>query len=100
MGLHSSEGGSLTVILAGGSGGLGSQRLTLLSNERFDLVISYKSNRERAATIDRHLLRVVAGRPGESTHDRCALLDVAPELYGVGRVQRESRSALPIFKSG
>ncbi len=81
MGLHSSEGGSLTVILAGGSGGLGSATATLLSNERFDLVISYKSNQERAAKLA-HLGRIVAADLG-SADDRRALLDAVPELYGV-----------------
>ena len=41
----------MTVVLAGGSGGLGSATARILAAEGFDLVISYKSNRERAERL-------------------------------------------------
>jgi NAD(P)-dependent dehydrogenase (short-subunit alcohol dehydrogenase family) len=71
----------VTVILAGGSGGLGSATAQLLANENFDLVISYRANRERAHALG-HLGRIVQADFG-SEDDRKALLDSASDLYGV-----------------
>ena len=48
LGISRMGGTSMTVILAGGSGGLGSEAARMLAAGGFELVISYKSNRARA----------------------------------------------------
>jgi NAD(P)-dependent dehydrogenase (short-subunit alcohol dehydrogenase family) len=71
----------LTVILAGGSGGLGSAAVRFLAQDGFDLVISYKSNRQRAEKLS-EFGRILAADLA-SAEDRKALLDAASTLYGV-----------------
>jgi NAD(P)-dependent dehydrogenase (short-subunit alcohol dehydrogenase family) len=73
-------GDSVTVVLAGGSGGLGSATARLLA-EDFPLVISYKSNRARAEKLSDIGLIVQADLG--SVNDRRVLLDAASDLYGV-----------------
>ena len=69
------------VVLAGGSGGLGSATAELLAAEGARLVVSYRQNADRAsrlasiATILQCDLGVAA--------DRAKLLDAAPALYGL-----------------
>lgn len=69
----------MTVILAGGSGGLGSAAANLLAAD-FDLVISYKSNAERAQKLA-NLGRIVQADL-LNQEDRRKLLDT-PDLYGL-----------------
>jgi 3-oxoacyl-[acyl-carrier protein] reductase len=71
----------VTVILAGGSGGLGSTTARMLAQDGLDLVISYKSNRERAEELSDRGLIVQADLASEK--DRRALLDCASDLYGL-----------------
>jgi NAD(P)-dependent dehydrogenase (short-subunit alcohol dehydrogenase family) len=71
----------LTIVLAGGSGGLGAATAKLLNREGFELVISYKSNRERAEKLI-GLGRIIAADLG-AVEDRSALLDAARGLDGV-----------------
>jgi NAD(P)-dependent dehydrogenase (short-subunit alcohol dehydrogenase family) len=71
----------MTVILAGGSGGLGSAAARLLASEGFDLVISYKSNRERAEKLCD--LGRIAQADLSSAADRGRLLDAAGRFYGL-----------------
>jgi 3-oxoacyl-[acyl-carrier protein] reductase len=71
----------LTVVLAGGSGGLGSATAALLFQDKLDLVISYKSNRERAEKLA-SLGRIIAADL-QSAEDRRVLLDAAPDLHGL-----------------
>ena len=80
MGLPGMGGESVTVVLAGGSGGLGSATARLLA-EDFPLVISYKSNRARAEKLSDIGLIVQADLG--SVNDRRVLLDAASDLYGV-----------------
>jgi 3-oxoacyl-[acyl-carrier protein] reductase len=69
------------VILAGGSGGLGSETARLLAGGDFRLIVSYRQNAERAsalkdvATLVQAELTVAA--------DRRRLLDAAEDLYGM-----------------
>ena len=69
------------IVLAGGSGGIGSAAADELLAERARLVISYHANRDRAArwepaaTIIQADLAIAA--------DRKRLLDAAPNLYGL-----------------
>lgn len=63
----------LEVIVAGGTGGLGSAAASLLASDGARVIVSYRSKRvEGAIQAD---LSVAA--------DRARLLDAAPELYGL-----------------
>jgi pteridine reductase len=69
------------VVLAGGSGGLGSAAAGLLAGEGARLVVSYFRNaartdawRTRATVVQADITQVA---------DRARLLDAAPELYGL-----------------
>jgi NAD(P)-dependent dehydrogenase (short-subunit alcohol dehydrogenase family) len=76
-----SHGGSVTVVLAGGTGGLGSATARLLAADGIDLVLSYRSNRARAealADIGRVQRADLA-----NADDRKALLHAAPGLSGL-----------------
>lgn len=71
----------LEIVLAGGTGGLGSVAVRLLAEEGARVVASYRGDRTRAeelsgaATVLRADLSVPA--------DRARLLDAAPSLYGL-----------------
>ncbi|MGH9627477.1 MAG: SDR family NAD(P)-dependent oxidoreductase [Bryobacteraceae bacterium] len=69
------------VIIAGGSGGLGSGTTELLAAEGADLIISYASNAARASRY-RDVARIVRADI-TSAADRKSLLDAAPNLYGL-----------------
>lgn len=69
----------MTVILAGGSGGLGEAAVRLLARDGFDLVISYRSRRDRAEKLA-EFGRIVKADLG-SVEDRASLLDAAETLY-------------------
>jgi 3-oxoacyl-[acyl-carrier protein] reductase len=70
------------IVLAGGSGGLGSAVCELLSADGARLVISYRANRERAERLrDRAQVVVQADLAIEA--DRRRLLDAASQLYGL-----------------
>jgi 3-oxoacyl-[acyl-carrier protein] reductase len=82
-----------TIVLAGGSGGLGAATAELLAAEGARLVVSYRANRERAEPLSATLVQAdltVAG-------DRKRLLDAAPGLYGLvvfaGQPARVSEAA-------
>ena len=70
-----------TIVLAGGSGGLGAATAQLLAEEGAALVVSYRSNAARAERLSgiAHLLPADLARAS----DRARLLDAAPELYGL-----------------
>lgn len=69
------------VVLAGGSGGLGSETARWLAAERVELIIGYRSNAgaARAAASSAKLVQ------GDLTlaADRARLLDAAPRIYGL-----------------
>jgi 3-oxoacyl-[acyl-carrier protein] reductase len=69
------------IVLAGGSGGLGSASVGVLASEGAKLVISYRRNAERAAAF-RDIAEI---RQADllSPADRRLLLDAAPALYGL-----------------
>lgn len=69
------------IVLAGGSGGLGSATARLLAQEQPKLVVSYHRNAERAEAL-RDIAAVV---PCDVTKadDRARLLDAAPDLYAL-----------------
>jgi 3-oxoacyl-[acyl-carrier protein] reductase len=69
------------IVLAGGTGGLGSALAAGLIDEGAQVVLSYRTNRERASQwADRAaVVQADIGR-GE---DRARLLDAAPALYGL-----------------
>jgi 3-oxoacyl-[acyl-carrier protein] reductase len=69
------------IVLAGGSGGLGSAVVQLLAAEGARLVVSYRSNREHAERL-RGSARIVAADLTADA-DRHRLLDAAPQLYGL-----------------
>ncbi len=69
------------IVLAGGSGGLGSAAATLLSEEGARLVASYRSDAGRAAPL-RSIATVVQADLSDARQRR-ALLDAAPALYGL-----------------
>jgi NAD(P)-dependent dehydrogenase (short-subunit alcohol dehydrogenase family) len=69
------------ILLAGGSGGLGSAVLTLLAAEGARLVVSYLANRERAERFSASARIVQADLAVDA--DRQRLLDAAPQLYGL-----------------
>ena len=68
------------VVLAGGSGGLGSEAARLLAGD-WRVVVSYRSDAERAARLG-DLATVVQADLGRA-EDRKRLLDAASQLYGV-----------------
>lgn len=69
------------IVLAGGSGGIGSAASELLASEGARLVISYVKNAARAnAWIDR---ATVVQADITHSDDRARLLDAAPKLYGL-----------------
>ena len=71
----------MKVILAGGSGGLGSVTARLLAEHGFELIVSYKSNAERAVQLS-SIARVMQADL-MSAEARQALLEAADNLYGL-----------------
>jgi NAD(P)-dependent dehydrogenase (short-subunit alcohol dehydrogenase family) len=69
------------IVLAGGSGGIGSAVTELLVAEGARVVISYRANRERAERWQT-AATVVQADLGAAA-DRARLLDAAPALYGL-----------------
>lgn len=69
------------VILAGGSGGIGAAVGSQLRDEGARLVISYRANRDRAATWEGSAAVIQADLT--SAADRAGLLDAAPLLYAL-----------------
>jgi NAD(P)-dependent dehydrogenase (short-subunit alcohol dehydrogenase family) len=69
------------VVLAGGSGGIGSAVAELLAGEGARLVISFRANRQRAARWQDGTTLVQADLA--SAADRAHLLDAAPGMYGL-----------------
>jgi 3-oxoacyl-[acyl-carrier protein] reductase len=69
------------IILAGGTGGLGAVAASLLSEEGATVILSYRANHERAERVGRNERVLQADLASED--DRTALLDAAPELYGL-----------------
>ena len=69
------------VVLAGGVGGLGSATASLLLDEGVKLVLSYRSNRERAERWRERATVLPADLA--SVVDRARLLDASPSLYGL-----------------
>ncbi len=69
------------IILAGGTGGLGSTAAELLAQEGANLILSYRANHERAERVGRNHHVFQADLASEE--DRNALLDSASELYGL-----------------
>lgn len=71
----------LEIVLAGGSGGLGSAAASMLAAEGAKLVVSYRANRARAEALQGISTLVQADLT--SAEDRQRLLDAAPALYGL-----------------
>jgi NAD(P)-dependent dehydrogenase (short-subunit alcohol dehydrogenase family) len=69
------------IVLAGGSGGIGSAVAELLLAEASRLVISYRANRDRAERW-RDTTRVIQADLA-AADDRARLLDAAPQMYGL-----------------
>jgi NAD(P)-dependent dehydrogenase (short-subunit alcohol dehydrogenase family) len=67
------------VILAGGSGGLGSATARLLAAEGAHVVIGYSRNRRRAEVLGLQVVEADLTQPAERTR----LLDAASGLYGL-----------------
>lgn len=71
----------LGIVLAGGSGGLGSAAAQLLASEGARLVVSYKADAERAAKLAGMATVTKADLARED--DRIRLLDAAEPVYGL-----------------
>jgi len=69
------------IILAGGSGGLGSVTAQLLAAEGRSLLVSYRSNAERAARLS--TIAKILQADLTIREDRERLLDAAPEMEGL-----------------
>jgi NAD(P)-dependent dehydrogenase (short-subunit alcohol dehydrogenase family) len=69
------------IVLAGGSGGLGSATADLLAGEGARLIVSYRANAARAAKLAGIATLVQADLT--SAADRVRLLDAATNLYGL-----------------
>jgi 3-oxoacyl-[acyl-carrier protein] reductase len=67
------------IVLAGGSGGLGSAVSELLAAEGARLVVSYRANRERAERLGTQIVQADLSIEA----DRRRLLDAAPQIYGL-----------------
>jgi 3-oxoacyl-[acyl-carrier protein] reductase len=70
-----------TVVLAGGSGGLGRASAELLAAEGARVVVSYRANRKRAASLEN--IAAIIDADLAQADDRARLLDEAPSLYGL-----------------
>ena len=73
------------VLLAGGSGGLGAATAALLAKEKARLILSYRSNRERAERLRDVLgadVTIIRANLNDET-DRTALLDQAGAIDGL-----------------
>lgn len=70
------------IILAGGSGGLGQAIAEMLASEGARLVVSFRSNAERAARLRRLAAHILPADLAVAA-DRARLLDAAPSLYGL-----------------
>jgi 3-oxoacyl-[acyl-carrier protein] reductase len=84
------------VVVAGGSGGIGSAVTGLLLDEGAHVVLSYRRNRERAEYWVDSATIVQADLASDS--DRANLLDAAPKLYGLvvlSGVPARSEAAMP-----
>jgi len=70
-----------SIIVAGGSGGLGAATVELLLAEGAEVVVSYRSNLTRAQAFEGRaaLIQADLTRP----EDRARLLDQTPSLYGL-----------------
>jgi NAD(P)-dependent dehydrogenase (short-subunit alcohol dehydrogenase family) len=66
------------IILAGGTGGLGSVLADSLNREGARVILSYRSNRERASRWEHTVEADLA-----IAADRATLLNAAPSLYGL-----------------
>src|SRR5262245_38320084 len=82
----------LEVILAGGSGGLGSVCARSLESA-FRLIISYKSNEKRARTLAG--IATVVKADLAVAKDRARLLDTASKLYGLVVFSGDPARGLP-----
>ena len=71
----------LEIILAGGTGGLGSAAARLLAREGARIVVSYRSDRARAEELLDAATVIQADL--SSATDRTRLLEAAPALYGL-----------------
>jgi 3-oxoacyl-[acyl-carrier protein] reductase len=71
----------LEIVLAGGTGGLGSAAVRLLAQEGARVVASYRGDRTRAEELSgaATLIQADLSKPA----DRTRLLDAAPSLYGL-----------------
>jgi NAD(P)-dependent dehydrogenase (short-subunit alcohol dehydrogenase family) len=69
------------IILAGGTGGLGSVTAELLAREGANLILSYHANHDRAERVGRNHRAIQANLAIED--DRTVLLDSVSELYGL-----------------
>jgi NAD(P)-dependent dehydrogenase (short-subunit alcohol dehydrogenase family) len=83
----------LEVILAGGSGGLGSVCARSLASE-FRLIVSYRSNQERARKLDG--IATVLQADLQVAENRARLLDTAPKLYGLVVFSGDPLRGLPV----
>lgn len=72
----------LEIVLAGGSGGLGAATAELLAAEGARLIVSYRSNAERAAKLEA-LGATLVQADLTLPQDRDRLLSAAPGLYGL-----------------
>lgn len=70
------------IVLAGGSGGLGQAIAEMLASEGARLIVSFRSNAERAERLRRLAAKILAADLAVAA-DRARLLDAAPELYGL-----------------
>src|SRR5262249_19600390 len=69
------------IVLAGGSGGLGSAAAELLAQEGARLIVSYRANADRAERLKP--IATVMQADLTNAADRTRLLDAASQLYGV-----------------
>jgi NAD(P)-dependent dehydrogenase (short-subunit alcohol dehydrogenase family) len=73
--------GGREVVLAGGSGGIGAAAAELLAAEGARLVVSYRTNAERAARLAS--IAAIVQADLTRAEDRRRLLDAAPDLYAL-----------------
>ncbi len=71
----------MEIVVAGGSGGLGSAAVRMLAAEGARPVIGYRANRERAEALA--ALGPIVQADLAIAADRARLLDAAPSLYGL-----------------
>src|SRR6202021_4330524 len=88
-----------TVVVAGGSGGLGAATVALLAREGAHLVVGYRANRERAEAL-RHAMQSSFGCTLGLVEGDIASAEVRPAYLAVAQKINAPLAGVAIFPGG